>query len=94
MYCGTAFNVCQMTGLDVEKCHLLEVACIITDDELNVIAKVCCCSLTLSQHIYTYRFLCLLIYINHKLVLPDWLLHWLQVLDIYQMWLYFVTDIS
>lgn len=27
-----------MTGLDVEKCHLLEVACVITDDQLNVIA--------------------------------------------------------
>jgi len=29
-----------MTGLDVEKCYLLEVACIITDDQLNIIAKV------------------------------------------------------
>jgi len=29
-----------MTGLDAEKCHLLEVACIITDGQLNVVAKV------------------------------------------------------
>jgi len=34
-----------MTGLDAEKCHLLEVACIITDDQLNIVAKVCCDSL-------------------------------------------------
>jgi len=29
-----------MTGLDVELCYMLEVACIITDAQLNVIAKV------------------------------------------------------
>lgn len=30
---------CEMTGLDVQTCHLLEIACIITDDQLNIIAK-------------------------------------------------------
>lgn len=30
---------CEMTGLNVQKCCLLEVACIITDGQLNVIAK-------------------------------------------------------
>jgi len=29
-----------MTGLDVEQCRLLEVACVITDEQLNIIAKV------------------------------------------------------
>jgi len=29
-----------MTGLDAERCHLLEIACIITDDQLDVIARV------------------------------------------------------
>jgi oligoribonuclease (3'-5' exoribonuclease) len=32
--------VLQMTGLDVETCHLLEVACTITDDQLNIVAEV------------------------------------------------------
>ncbi|ESO03265.1 hypothetical protein HELRODRAFT_173544 [Helobdella robusta] len=30
---------CEMTGLDVDKCHLLEIACLITDDQLNIVAE-------------------------------------------------------
>lgn len=30
---------CEMTGLDIETCHLLEVACLITDDQLNIVAE-------------------------------------------------------
>lgn len=29
-----------MTGLDIDTCHLLEVACLITDDQLNIVAEV------------------------------------------------------
>lgn len=36
-----------MTGLDVEKCHLLEVACLVTDDQLNVVAEV--------NHYFVYK---------------------------------------
>ena len=32
--------VLKMSGLDVEKEHILEIACIVTDKELNVIAEV------------------------------------------------------
>ena len=31
---------CEMTGLEIDKDHLLEIACLITDGELNVIAEV------------------------------------------------------
>ena len=31
---------CEMTGLDIDKDHLLEIACLITDGELNVVAEV------------------------------------------------------
>ena len=30
----------EMTGLDVDKCHILEIACLVTDSELNVLAEV------------------------------------------------------
>lgn len=29
-----------MTGLDIEKEHIIEMACLVTDTELNVIAEV------------------------------------------------------
>lgn len=29
----------EMTGLDIETCHILEIACLITDDKLNIIAE-------------------------------------------------------
>lgn len=29
----------EMTGLDVEKCHIIEMACLITDENLNVIQE-------------------------------------------------------
>jgi oligoribonuclease (3'-5' exoribonuclease) len=29
-----------MSGLDVHTCQLLEVACIVTDDHLNIVAEV------------------------------------------------------
>ena len=29
-----------MTGLEIETCHLLEVACLITDENLVVVAEV------------------------------------------------------
>lgn len=29
----------EMTGLDVETCYILEIACLITDDKLNIIAE-------------------------------------------------------
>lgn len=29
----------QMTGLDINKDHILELACIITDSELNIVAE-------------------------------------------------------
>lgn len=28
-----------MTGLDLETCHIIEMACLITDDQLNIIAE-------------------------------------------------------
>lgn len=31
----------QMTGLDIKKDHLIEIAVLITDGDLNVVAKVC-----------------------------------------------------
>ena len=43
-----------MTGLDVEICHLLEVACIITDDQLNVIAKVWITTSPSCIYLFTY----------------------------------------
>ena len=30
----------QMSGLDIEKEHILEMACLITDEDLNIIAEV------------------------------------------------------
>ena len=30
----------EMTGLDVNKCHILEMACVVTDSDLNVVAEV------------------------------------------------------
>lgn len=30
---------CEMTGLEIDTCHLLEVACLITDDQLNIVAE-------------------------------------------------------
>lgn len=27
---------CEMTGLEVDKCHIVEIACIITNEELKV----------------------------------------------------------
>ena len=30
----------EMTGLDVDKCHILEMACLVTDSDLNVVAEV------------------------------------------------------
>jgi oligoribonuclease len=29
----------EMTGLDVTKCYILEMACVITDAELNIVAE-------------------------------------------------------
>ncbi|XP_071799397.1 oligoribonuclease, mitochondrial-like [Asterias amurensis] len=29
----------EMTGLDVDKCHILEMACLVTDSDLNVVAE-------------------------------------------------------
>lgn len=29
----------EMTGLDIEKDHILEIACVVTDENLNIIAK-------------------------------------------------------
>ncbi|CAH1636604.1 unnamed protein product [Spodoptera littoralis] len=29
----------EMTGLNVEKDHILEIACVVTDDDLNIVAK-------------------------------------------------------
>lgn len=29
----------EMTGLDIEKDHILEIACVVTDADLNVVAK-------------------------------------------------------
>ncbi|XP_013793105.1 oligoribonuclease, mitochondrial-like [Limulus polyphemus] len=29
----------EMTGLDIETCHILEIACLITDDKLDLIAE-------------------------------------------------------
>lgn len=29
----------EMTGLDVETCYIMEIACLITDDKLNIIAE-------------------------------------------------------
>lgn len=31
-----------MTGLDIEKDQIIEMACIITDSELNVLSEVIC----------------------------------------------------
>ena len=36
----TLKNMFQMTGLDVENDRIIEFACIVTDQELNVIAEV------------------------------------------------------
>lgn len=45
MHC---FNV---TGLDVNKCTILEMACIITDGQLNIVAEVSClCTSQVSIH--------------------------------------------
>lgn len=30
-----------MTGLDIKKDHLIEIAVLITDGDLNVVARVC-----------------------------------------------------
>lgn len=30
----------EMTGLDPDTCHILEMACLITDEELNIVAEV------------------------------------------------------
>lgn len=32
--------VFQMTGLDIEKDQIIEMACIITDSDLNILAEV------------------------------------------------------
>ncbi|XP_078594887.1 oligoribonuclease, mitochondrial-like [Branchiostoma floridae x Branchiostoma japonicum] len=29
----------EMTGLDLDSCHIIEMACLITDDDLNVVAE-------------------------------------------------------
>lgn len=34
------FFLFQMTGLDIEKDKIIEMACIVTDSDLNVIAEV------------------------------------------------------
>lgn len=31
----------QMTGLDIEKDQIIEMACLITDSDLNILAEVC-----------------------------------------------------
>jgi oligoribonuclease len=31
----------QMSGLDIEKEHILEMACLVTDTDLNIVAEVC-----------------------------------------------------
>lgn len=47
MHC---FNV---TGLDVNKCTILEMACIITDGQLNIVAEVSClCTSQVSIHFF------------------------------------------
>lgn len=30
----------EMTGLDLDTCHIIEMACLITDQELNIVAEV------------------------------------------------------
>ena len=48
MFC---YNV---TGLDVNKCTILEMACIITDGQLNIVAEV-----SISMYLTNfYSFLC------------------------------------
>lgn len=37
---GTRSHLFQMTGLDVEKDQIIEMACIITDSDLNAVAEV------------------------------------------------------
>lgn len=29
----------EMTGLDIDKCHIIEMACLITDENLNIVAE-------------------------------------------------------
>jgi len=36
----TGFLLFQMTGLDIEKDRIIEMACIVTDSDLNIIAEV------------------------------------------------------
>lgn len=38
----SSFNVCvfQMTGLDIDKDQIIEMACLITDSDLNILAEV------------------------------------------------------
>jgi len=30
----------EMTGLNIETCHIIEMACLITDENLNIVAEV------------------------------------------------------
>ena len=30
----------EMTGLDLDTCHIIEMACLITDQDLNIVAEV------------------------------------------------------
>lgn len=44
MICSDFFPmICARKGLDSEKDHILEIACIITEGNLKVVAEVCEC---------------------------------------------------
>ena len=45
------FLVSSFVGLDIDKDHIVEMACIITDENLEIIAEVCCLFSSLSQNI-------------------------------------------
>ena len=33
------FNISSL-GLDIDECHIIEMACLITDENLNIVAEV------------------------------------------------------
>ena len=38
--CTYIYILLQMTGLDIEKDQIIEMACLITDSDLNILAEV------------------------------------------------------
>jgi uncharacterized protein YprB with RNaseH-like and TPR domain len=47
----------EMTGLDENRDHILEIACVITDKQLNIVAEVCVCIIRGETPILVYLFI-------------------------------------